>query len=88
MFPGKIGLYRSVNGGTPEELMAPFAASARFRYFQDGDDTSRTTAPALNDIRGIALVLTTTGQRKPAGRTTDLESRTMTAIWFRNTLNF
>jgi prepilin-type N-terminal cleavage/methylation domain-containing protein len=85
MFPGKYGLFRSVNGGAAEELMAPFASTARFRYFKSGDDTSRTTAPALSDIRGIAIALTTTGQRKPAGRTTDIESRMMTAIFFKNT---
>lgn len=85
MFPGKVGLYRAVNGGTPEELMAPFASTARFRYFVSGDDTSRTTAPALSDIRGIAMALTTTGQRKPAGRTTDIESRMLTAVFFKNT---
>jgi prepilin-type N-terminal cleavage/methylation domain-containing protein len=85
MFPGKYGLYRAVNGGAAEELMAPFASTARFRYFQSGDDTSRTAAPALSDIRGVAVVLTTTGQRRPAGRTTDIESRMMTAIFFKNT---
>ena len=85
MFPGKIGLYRAVNAGTPEELMAPFAPTARFRYFVSGDDTSRTTAPALADIRGVGLVLTATGQRRPAGRTSDIESRMMTAIFFKNT---
>ena len=85
MFPGKVGLYRSVNGGAAEELMAPFASTARFRYFQSGDDTSRTTAPALSAIRGVGLELTTTGQRRPAGRTTDIESRMMTAIFFKNT---
>jgi hypothetical protein len=85
LYPGKIGLFRAVNSGTPEELMAPFATTARFRYFQSGDDTSRTTAPALSDIRGIALALTTEGARKPAGRTTTTESRMMTAIFFKNT---
>lgn len=85
MFPGKYGLYRSVNGGAAEELMAPFTNTARFRYFKSGDDTSRTTAPALSDLRGVAVELTTVGQRKPAGRTSDIQSRMMTAIFFKNT---
>src|SRR5205085_1900782 len=46
LFPGQIGLFRQVGGGTAEELMAPFASSARFRHYQTGDDTSRTTAVA------------------------------------------
>jgi prepilin-type N-terminal cleavage/methylation domain-containing protein len=84
MFPGKVGLYRAVNGGTAEELMAPFASTARFRYFIAGDDTSRTTAPALSEIRGVALVLTAEGQRKPAGKTSATQEKMMTAVFFRN----
>jgi prepilin-type N-terminal cleavage/methylation domain-containing protein len=84
LYPGKIGLFRAVNGGAAEELMAPFASTARFRYYQTGDDTSRTTAPALPDIRGLALVLTTEGARKPAGRTTETQSRMMTSVFFKN----
>ena len=85
LYPGKIGLFRTVNDGTPEELMAPFSADARFRYYQTGDDTSRTTAPALSDIRGIALVLTSEGSRKPAGKTNYAQSKMVTAIFFKNT---
>jgi prepilin-type N-terminal cleavage/methylation domain-containing protein len=85
LYPGKIGLYRSVNGGTAEELMAPFASDARFRYYKAGDDTSRTTAPALSDIRGVALVLTSEGARLPAGRTSYAQAKVVTAIFFKNT---
>ena len=85
MYPGKMGLWRSVQGGVTEELMAPFASTARFRYYQAGDDTSRTTPPAYSDIRGIAVVMTAEGGRKPAGRTNDTQSRMMTSIWFKNT---
>jgi prepilin-type N-terminal cleavage/methylation domain-containing protein len=85
LFPGKSGLFRSVNGGAAEELMAPFSADARFRYYTSGDDTSRTVAPPLSDIRGIALVLTAEGARRAAGRTSDTQSRMMTAIFFKNT---
>jgi prepilin-type N-terminal cleavage/methylation domain-containing protein len=84
LYPGKIGLWRSVNGGAAEELMAPFATTARFRYYQAGDDTSRTTAPALSDIRGLALVLTTEGARKPAGSTGETQSKMMTSVFFKN----
>ena len=85
LYPDKLGLYRAVNNGTPEELMAPFSTDARFRYYKAGDDTSRTTAPALSDIRGIALVLTTEGARKPAGKSTYSTSKMMTSIFFKNT---
>ncbi len=84
MFTGKYGLYRSVNGGSAEELMAPFASTARFRYYRTGDDTSRTTAPALSDIRGLALVLNAEGQRKPAGRNVYTTQQMMTSVFFKN----
>lgn len=85
MFPGKLGLWRTVGTGAAEELMAPFASTARFRYFQAGDDTSRRVAPDLALVRGIGLVLTAEGARRPAGRTTNTESRMVTAIFFKNT---
>ena len=84
LFPGKYGLFRTVNDGTPEELMAPYASSARFRYYQAGDDTSRTTAPSLANIRGVALVLTTEGARKAAGQTSDSQNQMVTSIFFKN----
>lgn len=87
-YPGKIGLFRTVGSGTAEELMAPFTADARFRYYKAGDDTSRTTAPALSDIRGLALVLNTEGSRKPAGKTTATQSKMMTSVFFKNTRGF
>lgn len=83
-FPGKVGLYRAVGGGTPEELMAPFATTARFRYYQAGDDTSRTTAPALSDIRGLEMDLTTEGQRRPAGTTSYAQNKMVTSVFFKN----
>ncbi|MEO5568590.1 MAG: prepilin-type N-terminal cleavage/methylation domain-containing protein [Gemmatimonadaceae bacterium] len=85
IYPGQFGLYRSVAGGVNEELMAPFASTARFRYYQTGDDTSRTTAPDLANIRGLALVLVTEGARKPAGRTTVTQNKMMTSVFFKNT---
>jgi prepilin-type N-terminal cleavage/methylation domain-containing protein len=84
LFPGKIGLFRTVNSGTPEEIMAPFASTARFNYFRDGDDVAQTTAPAVDAIRGVEVELTTEGARKPAGRTSYAQTRMKTAIFFKN----
>jgi hypothetical protein len=84
MFPGKVGLYRTVGTGTPEELMAPFASTARFKYYQAGDDVSRTTAPALSDIRGLEMDLTTEGQRKPAGSASYAQNQMVTSVFFKN----
>jgi prepilin-type N-terminal cleavage/methylation domain-containing protein len=84
LYPGKIGLWRSVANGVNEELMAPFTTTARFRYYKSGDDTSRTTAPALSDIRGVALVLNAEASRKPAGKSTLSQSQMMTSVFFKN----
>jgi hypothetical protein len=84
LFPGKVGLYRTVGAGTAEELMAPFTSTARFRYYAVGDDTSRTTAPALSDIRGLEMDLTTEGQRKPAGSTAYAQNKMVTSVFFKN----
>jgi prepilin-type N-terminal cleavage/methylation domain-containing protein len=84
LFPGKVGLYRAVNGGTAEELTGPFASSARFYYYRASDDQPQATAPATAEIVGIAIALTTEGARKPAGRTTDMKNQMMTAIFFKN----
>src|SRR5688500_3242650 len=57
--PGKIGLYRTViyPGGAEdvEELVAPFASTARYRFFVTGDNaTAFDNPPAdLKTLRGI-----------------------------------
>jgi prepilin-type N-terminal cleavage/methylation domain-containing protein len=85
IYPGQYGLWRSVSGGVTEELMAPFASTARFRYYTTSDDTSRTTAPSLDQLRGVAIVLDANGSRTPAGRTTTTQSHMMTSVFFKNT---
>ena len=65
-------------------IIRTFASDARFRYYQAGDDTSRTTAPALSDIRGLEMDLTTEGQRKPAGTTSYTQNKMVTSVFFKN----
>jgi hypothetical protein len=84
LFPGQYGLWRSVSGGVTEELMAPFASTARFRYYTTTDDTSRTTAPSLDALRGVAIVLDANGSRTPAGRTTTTQAKMVTSVFFKN----
>ncbi|HET9425081.1 MAG TPA: prepilin-type N-terminal cleavage/methylation domain-containing protein [Gemmatimonadaceae bacterium] len=88
LYPGKVGLWRTVANGTSEELMAPFTANARFRYYQSGDDTSRTAAPALSNIRGLALVLHAEGARTPVGQSAATQAKMMTSVFFKNTRSF
>ncbi|HVX39558.1 MAG TPA: type II secretion system protein [Gemmatimonadaceae bacterium] len=88
-YPGYYGLYRNVQGGTNEELLAPFDSTARFRFFVAGDDTSRTTVPALSDIRGIALVLDALSPKTVSNdATTHSPSRIVTSVFFKNVRSY
>lgn len=84
LFPGKIGLFRTVNAGAPEELMGPFATTAGFRYYQTGEDVSSATVPTLANIRGVDVVLTAISARKPAGQTAESQSKMVTSVFFKN----
>ena len=70
IFPGLNALWRKQEGGRNDELLGPFDANARFRYYIAGDDTSRTVVPTdLTTIRGIDVVLSANSPRISAGRT-------------------
>jgi prepilin-type N-terminal cleavage/methylation domain-containing protein len=84
MFPGKIGLWRTVAGGVNEELMGPFASSARFRFYVSGGDTSLVVTPDLWRIRGLDLVLTASSAHTPQGQTAPSESKMVTSVFFKN----
>jgi len=72
--PGKTGLYRTVifPGGAQEEeeLVAPFAATARYRFFIAGDNSTAYDAPPadLTTIRGIELNLDGMSEYTAAGQ--------------------
>lgn len=85
-FPGRTGLYRQVQGGTNEELIAPFEGASRFRYFFLMDDTSRTTVSAgdTTRVKGIDLVLVGQSPRKAFGSSSYTTSQSVTAVFFRN----
>ena len=84
-YPGSLGLYRTVQGGTNEELLAPFDTSARFRYYIPGDDTSRTTVPTVDQIRGVDLVLNSLSPRATSEKgATVSPSKMVTSVFFKN----
>lgn len=87
VYPDRLGLWRNVEGGRNEELMAPFDTSARFKFYQAGDDVSRITPPALSDIRGIDIVLP---GLSPNGTTRDSVSKStvVTSVFFKNVRAF
>lgn len=88
VYPNRLGLWRIVEGGPTEELMAPFDTSARFRFYKTGDDTSRTWPPAVSDIRGVDLVLPALSPRATSNDSTGSQSKIVTAVFFKNVRAF
>lgn len=83
-FPGKVALFRRIEGRAAEELVAPFDAGARFKFFVRNVDTSTVTPPAvLDSLVGVSLVLPGTSSATMAGRTAE-NSKMETAVLFRN----
>ena len=83
-FPGKVALFRRIEGRNPEELVAPFDAGARFKFFVRNTDTPTLAPPAvLDSLVGVSLVLTGSSSATMAGRVAE-KSKMETAVLFRN----
>src|SRR4051812_22491486 len=91
--PGKLGLYRTTippNGGeASEELVAPFAATASWKFFTlTGGAVAQTNAPAnLADIRGLELHLDGISETIAPGQLTNEQAPFTTAVFFKNRTN-
>jgi len=91
--PGKIGMFRTTifPGGseTTEELVAPFAATARYRFFVASNNLTAQDNPpaALGDIRGIELHLDGESEVIAAGKTAPENAPFTTAVFFKNRIN-
>jgi len=83
--PGTRALWRTrVRENVPEELVAPFDARARFRFFSSSAMDATDAPPAdLNDLQGIELVLMGLNERSSSA--TDAETAPLrTAVFFKN----
>ena len=87
-FPGWNGLYRTVQGGTTEELVAPFDTSARFKFWTSGAATSVSAAPARELIRGIDVVFVGRSVYTPMGKTAPAKTTVVASIFFKNVRNY
>jgi len=91
--PGKIGLYRTQihpNGSeSSEELVAPFAPTAKWRFFViSNSDVAQDNPPAqLSDIRGLELHLDGISENVAAGLTSNESAPFITAVYFKNRTN-
>ena len=91
--PGSLGLYRTTIDQTgaesAEELFAPFANTAGWKFFTvAGGTVAQTAAPAsLTDIRGLELHLDGLSEAKAAMKTTPESAPFTTAVFFKNRIN-
>jgi hypothetical protein len=94
IYSGRYGLYRKISGRAytdtlKEELIAPFASTARFAYFTNPSqyrDTASKSAPAsVNQIRGLQIYLPGESSDTVPGHTGPQTAKTTTAVFFKNT---
>jgi Tfp pilus assembly protein PilW len=87
--PGGTGLYRTVlDANATEELSAPYASNAAFKFFVGSALTSQTAAPAsLSTLRGIELNMTGLSEKVPRQGVAQETAPFVTAVFFKNRLN-
>jgi hypothetical protein len=91
--PGTLGLYRTTistnNKEATEELVAPFANTASWKFFVvNGGNVAQANPPAnLADIRGLELHLDGTSESMAATKTTPEAAPFTTAVFFKNRSN-
>ena len=81
--PGRVALWREVTGAPPEELLAPFASTAQFRYFVSDAPTAGAVPGTLSTITGIEIVLDAVSERPNSDGTFQSVPLT-TAVHFKN----
>jgi prepilin-type N-terminal cleavage/methylation domain-containing protein len=82
---GATALWRTVNGGSADEISVPFDTSAKFRFYVLDRDTSQVTVPGtLSQIRGIDLQLDSKAEKRVAGRSTTETAKIRASVFFRN----
>lgn len=91
--PGKLGLYRTSilpgGGEDSEELVAPFANTAHWKFFTvNGGAVAQNAAPAnLADMRGLELHLDGTSETIAPGQVSAEQAPFTTAVFFKNRTN-
>jgi prepilin-type N-terminal cleavage/methylation domain-containing protein len=83
--PGRLGLWRNVNGGLREELAAPFDTSSHF-WFLVGPMLRPQSAlpPSLDSIGGVRVLLVAASENPPPGKTVPAKFSLISDIVFRN----
>jgi prepilin-type N-terminal cleavage/methylation domain-containing protein len=87
--PGMRALFRHAvtAGALPEEIVAPYAATAGFRFYIGTSQTASSTPPAmLGTLRGVEIMLAARSERPGYAGNPDIADVT-TAVFFRNRLD-
>jgi prepilin-type N-terminal cleavage/methylation domain-containing protein len=85
--PGRTALWRTTLdfGGTTEELVAPFANTARVNFYVLNNPLPQAAVPAnLGDIRGLELVLDGMSEQTPGGTSGPKTASVRTSVFFEN----
>jgi prepilin-type N-terminal cleavage/methylation domain-containing protein len=96
MYPGALGLYRTIRGRAntdtlSEELLAPFGTTSRFAYYTNPAQTldrpklATPTASEYHKVRGFQIILAAQSPDTVPGRTTPQKATTTTSVFFKNT---
>jgi hypothetical protein len=91
--PGKLGLFRTIitsaGAETSEELVAPFANTAGWKFFAvNGGSVAQVNPPAnLADLRGLELHLDGISENIAPGQITNEKAPFTTAVFFKNRTN-
>ncbi len=86
--PGRIGLWRRVNNGAYEELVAPFDSTTRFRFLVGSNPQPVDVAPAdLSTVAGLELNLVAESYEIPQGKSTYTDFDLPIQIVFLNRAN-
>lgn len=84
--PGRRALWRrNVGANTSEELVSPFDASARFRFFVNGSPVAQANPPMLvANLRGLELRLAGASDRAAITTGSPTTVELQTAVFFMN----
>jgi prepilin-type N-terminal cleavage/methylation domain-containing protein len=91
--PGMLGLWRTLvrnsGGDVTEELVAPFASTAKWRFYTlQGGAVAQDNPPAnLSDVRGLELHLDGISEYKAPGMISNESAPFTTAVFFKNRTN-
>jgi prepilin-type N-terminal cleavage/methylation domain-containing protein len=86
-YSGRVGLFRQATGGAAEELVAPFANTAGFKFYTRNADVPSTTPPTILDsLVGVAIVLDGASPSNLPG-SSPVRSQMETSVFFRNRRN-